>query len=493
MASIATDTNGNVRIQFHAPDRKRKTIRLGKVPKKTAEAVRLRVEHLANALLTDETPVDPQTAAWVAGIGDDLAAKLAAVGLIPARQSAKLGDFLDAYITRRKSDAKPATILCLTTCRKDAVRFFGPDIDVRAVTEQKADELRTHYLTRTPKLASATVARRLKTVRLFFEHAGRMKLIDANPFRDVTVASTLPEERRHYVSAADTEKLIAAANPTWRIIIALSRYAGLRCPSEVLSLKWEHVNFETARMTVPSPKTEHHAGKAYRACPIFTALRPHLDEAFELAAPGAVCVVGGKQGDAYRATAQKPGGWNNTNMRTTFEKVVRRAGLKQWPRLFQALRASCETDLAAEHPFHVVTAWVGNTPFLTGRRVVADARSSTSSRRGSGTRRRSPWATTCKRSTPTLKRPSVEATRNPTRGQRKIRRRHRPSASDRERPNRRKSSPSREIRRSLSHRIQSCPNVQMAKVGLEPTRISTLDFESSASAIPPLGRSLSDF
>lgn len=28
----------------------------------------------------------------------------------------------------------------------------------------------------------------------------------------------------------------------------------------------------------------------------------------------------------------------------------------------------------------------------------------------------------------------------------------------------------------------------MAKVGLEPTRIATLDFESSASAIPPLGR-----
>lgn len=27
----------------------------------------------------------------------------------------------------------------------------------------------------------------------------------------------------------------------------------------------------------------------------------------------------------------------------------------------------------------------------------------------------------------------------------------------------------------------------MAKVGLEPTRIATLDFESSASAIPPLG------
>ncbi len=52
----------------------------------------------------------------------------------------------------------------------------------------------------------------------------------------------------------------------------------------------------------------------------------------------------------------------NTNLRTTFEKIVRRAGQVAWPRLFQALRASCETDLMRDHPIHVVTAWIGNTP-----------------------------------------------------------------------------------------------------------------------------------
>ena len=87
-----------------------------------------------------------------------------------------------------------------------------------------------------------------------------MESIDANPFRDVKVASTLSEERRHCISAADAAKLIAAANPTWRIIIALSPYAGPQCPSEVPSLKWEHVNFVTGRPTVSSPKTEHLEG-----------------------------------------------------------------------------------------------------------------------------------------------------------------------------------------------------------------------------------------
>jgi len=36
--------------------------------------------------------------------------------------------------------------------------------------------------------------------------------------------------------------------------------------------------------------------------------------------------------------------------------------MEAWPRLFHALRASRETELAAEYPIHVVTAWLGNTP-----------------------------------------------------------------------------------------------------------------------------------
>ena len=52
----------------------------------------------------------------------------------------------------------------------------------------------------------------------------------------------------------------------------------------------------------------------------------------------------------------------NCNLRTTFEKIVRRANLSQWPRLFHNMRASCETDLMQDHGIHVVTAWLGNTP-----------------------------------------------------------------------------------------------------------------------------------
>ena len=48
-------------------------------------------------------------------------------------------------------------------------------------------------------------------------------------------------------------------------------------------------------------------------------------------------------------------------MRTTFEKIVTRAGLKPWPRLFHNLRASRQTELSELFPSHVVCKWLGNS------------------------------------------------------------------------------------------------------------------------------------
>ncbi len=106
------------------------------------------------------------------------------------------------------------------------------------------------------------------------------------------------------------------------------------------------------------PKTEHHPGKDCRIIPMFPKLKPFFDEAWELAGEDAEYVVGG----GYLEAAQSPQGWRNCNLRTQFERLIKRAGLKPWPRLFHAMRASRETELAKSFPIHVVTAWIGNTP-----------------------------------------------------------------------------------------------------------------------------------
>ena len=101
-------------------------------------------------------------------------------------------------------------------------------------------------------------------------------------------------------------------------------------------------------MTIHAPKTAHCASGGVRAFPIFPELRPCLEDAFELAEPGTVHVI-----TRYRDT--------NANLRTTFQKIIARAGHQPWPRLFQNLRATRGTDLMPKYPAKDVAAWLGNS------------------------------------------------------------------------------------------------------------------------------------
>ena len=51
----------------------------------------------------------------------------------------------------------------------------------------------------------------------------------------------------------------------------------------------------------------------------------------------------------------------NSNLRTQLNRIIRRAGLEPWPKLFQNLRSTRETELAEQFPIHVVCDWIGNS------------------------------------------------------------------------------------------------------------------------------------
>ncbi len=358
MASIAKDKNGNRRILFVAPDGRRPTIRLGKVSQRAAEGVKYRVEQLLECLLLNR-PMEADLAQWVAQLEPWLARRLAAVGLIPnpeAKPAVTLWAFLTEYMERR-IDVKPATKEVWSQVVRNLLDHFGADRDLSKVSEADAEDFKMFLVGQ--KLAPTTVHKRLQFARQFFRAAKKRKLIADNPFAEVSAKAVLKQDRQRFITREEIARVLEACpNHHWRTIVALSRYGGLRCPSEVLSLRWQDIDWEANRIVVTSPKTEHHAGKASRTIPLFAELRPYLVEAFELAPEGAVYVVDSN----YREAANTASGWRNCNLRTQFERIVKRAGLELWPRLFHALRASRETELAKEYPIHVVTAWLGNTP-----------------------------------------------------------------------------------------------------------------------------------
>src|SRR5262245_6501579 len=352
MASVANDPNGRKRILFVDAEEKRKAIRLGKIDRKSADAIARHVEALLAAKIGGQ-PVSRDTAVWLAGIGAVLKDRLAAVGLVEAPKRATLGEFLRSYILGRP-DVKPATLEVWQQPCRNLTTFFGDDRPLRSITTGDCDQFKAWLLTQ--NLAPATVAKRLSFARTFLHVARKHKLIDENPFSEVKIPAANVSARQRFIGRDAVGRLLTMANPTWRTIIALARYGGLRCPSEVLSLEWRHVDWGRGRLAVPSPKTDRYDGKGSRTIPLFADLRPYLEEAFELAEPGQTHVVGGD----HLAKANGPTGWKNCNLRTTFEKLVKRAGLEPWPRLFHNLRSSRETELLESFPVHVVAQWMGH-------------------------------------------------------------------------------------------------------------------------------------
>jgi len=236
--------------------------------------------------------------------------------------------------------------------------------DITKISEADAMDFRQYLMN--SKLASATVAKRLQFARTFFHDARRRKLIASNPFAEVSAKSVVRLDQRRFITQQETTKLLdACPNQHWRTIITLARYGGLRCPSEVLSLRWQDIDWDRQRINVPSPKTEHH-GKGSRLIPLFPELKVALEEAWELAPEGAIYVVD----ERYRKSSNASKGWRNCNLRTYFERIITRAGLEPWPKLFHALRSSRETELAQDFPIHVVTAWLGNTPTIAMRHYL---------------------------------------------------------------------------------------------------------------------------
>jgi len=177
MASISREKNGRRTIQFVGPDKKRRSVRLGKVPQKTAEAVKIKIEHLVAAAISGHA-LDSETAQWVRNLDTALADKLANAGLIAKRESATLGKFLDSYIDGR-IDVKPRTRQWCRNAQRNLVEFFGTERPLRNLTEGDAEDWRLYLVGK--GYADATIGRRCKYAKQFLSAAVRKCLIPTNP------------------------------------------------------------------------------------------------------------------------------------------------------------------------------------------------------------------------------------------------------------------------------------------------------------------------
>jgi len=353
MASIDSDGKGRWRIRFTGVDKRRRAIRLSGINRRDAQTVQHHVEQIIAAATVGNPPPDA-TSRWLNGLNDTLRKKLAAAGLSEVRSGATLGDFLAGYFAKR-DDVKPSTLTAWGHAKRNLLEFFGEKTPMRKINAGQAEDW-ARWLRSKQSLSEPTACKRAQVARQFFRYAVRHEIIDRNPFEDIAAGNVTNREKDYFVTLQEAAAVLdACPDAEWRLLFALSRYAGLRCPSEHLALRWEDINWQTSRMVVTSPKTEHHPGGGSRVVPIFPQLRPYLEDAQELAASEYVI-------SRYRRT--------NANLRTTFKKIVKRAGLKPWPKLFHNLRATRQTELAEQFPSHVVCEWIGNTEAIARKHYL---------------------------------------------------------------------------------------------------------------------------
>ena len=364
------DRNGLREIQF-SHDGKSKVFRMGRVSQTQGDAAKLHIAHLEQQALSGDTP-NRQARLWLDGLSDKLHKRLSNTGLVERRIKTKLGPFIDQFIEDLGPEFKPATVVAWKYGKKSLVGFFGADRDIRTITEGDAKAYRA-WLIKNGK-AEATVRRRCGHAKNMMGYALRCKLIEGNPFGNKAVPTASPKGKtKTFVDDALSRRILEKLpDARWRAIWALARWGGVRVPSEIVALRWDGVDFDAKRLIVHSPKTERYDGQESRTIPLFPELERALVDWYhvsydqdELVFPGAST--------------------NGTAYRKTLIRAIKRAGGKQWLKLWTSVRATRRTELkrpmanGLRLPDEAVNAWmghgseVGTSHYGTGDQIIESA------------------------------------------------------------------------------------------------------------------------
>lgn len=360
MASVLRETKaGRVgwRIRFYCDGRRRELYIAGggKKSERQAKQIAHHVEELAQSK-SRNLAAAPESMAWALGTTGRLRDSLVAWGLIePVNPRLRtdagrfLGAFCDAYIESR-TDAKPNTISNYKQARRLLCEYFGDRCLINSITPSAADKWR-RWMSSDRGLSVSTISKHCKRAKTMMNEAVRDRLLAVSPFAGLKGGSEVNPDRQRFIDRAAADRMLEACpDSDWRCIFALARFGGLRCPSEVLGLRWTDIDWDAGRMRIDSPKT------GLRFCPLFPELRAVLSEAFGVAPDGAVYVV-----SRYR---------QEQNIRTQFGRIIERAGLVPWPKPFVNLRASRRTELQEQFPSHVINTWLGQSTVIAERHYL---------------------------------------------------------------------------------------------------------------------------
>ncbi len=116
--------------------------------------------------------------------------------------------------------------------------------DAASITEADAADWRVAM--KNAGYAPATISRDVLHARQIFRWGMRRGLASGNPFAQLKAGPQTNPAKQAFIDRATIAKVIdAAPDAEWRLLIALSRFGGLRVPSEALALRWSDCGLGT--------------------------------------------------------------------------------------------------------------------------------------------------------------------------------------------------------------------------------------------------------
>jgi integrase len=190
----------------------------------------------------------------------------------------------------------------------------------------------------------------MKVVRTVFGWAVEHDWLPKSPMRKIPNGSFVNRDKDRFITMEEYAKLLEACpHQEWRSLLALARIGGLRCPSELIHLRWSDVHWAENRFLVRSPKTEHHEGHRERIVPLFPELRSELEKHFSQ--------VDTKENELVISRVRI----TNKNLHSPFQTIARRAGLGTIIRPFDNMRMTRSTEVERKFGSKKESLWIGHS------------------------------------------------------------------------------------------------------------------------------------
>lgn len=346
MATLYKRSKGVYRIQFRTEKRRGSiTVRGSKAEAETLRGYISRlVDYKKRGLRPSADVLD-----WLRDLSAEFRVELAELGLVElGRVGGSVSDLVD-YATRQLSELEERSRINYAQYAKSLKEYFGAGRPIGSISAGDAKEFRK-WLGEKGRIdpergySPGSISKRIKYARQIFELAIAKEWLDRNPFRGIRVKVPIDDSRRYFVSKELTAKVLEElSSDEDRLVFALGRFAGFRIGSEIRSLRWQDVNFETRLLRVGDKKR-----KRVRTCPIFVELSPFIDRLWESAEPGADFVC-----PRFRSSTDQA-------FKSRVFKALTRLSIEAWPDLFLNLRRSRATEVVEQFGIKAESEWIGH-------------------------------------------------------------------------------------------------------------------------------------